>query len=168
MIIGHLPAGYLLAKSLASRLLGAAREMRAFVCAALLGAVFPDVDLLYFYGIDHRQHHHHTYWTHLPLVWIGLIIAAALWMRVQRDKLAPVLAMIFALNGFAHLLLDSIAGHIRWLAPFVDRPFSMFTVSAAYRPWWLNFVLHWTFLLETALLAAAVIVYVRARQRRSL
>jgi inner membrane protein len=56
MIIGHLPAGYLLAKSLAQRMVGSARA-GAFICAALLGSVFPDIDLIYFHWIDHRQHH---------------------------------------------------------------------------------------------------------------
>ena len=164
MIIGHLPAGYLLAKSLMQRMVGSARA-KAFICAALLGSVFPDIDLLYFYWIDHRRHHHHTYWTHFPIVWVGLALACVLWMRLRKDSLLPALALIFALNGCAHMVLDSIVGHIWWLAPFVDQSFSLFTVTRSHEPWWVNFLLHWSFLLETALLTAAVIVYVRGQQR---
>jgi hypothetical protein len=167
MIIGHLPAGYLLAKSLAGRLVAAKGSLPAFLCAALLGSVFPDIDLLYFYWIDHRQHHHHTYWTHFPIVWGTLAVASALWMRLRKDRMLPTLAFIFTLNGCAHMMLDSIVGDIWWLAPFVDQSFSLFTITRSYAPWWLNFLLHWSFLLETALLAAAVVVYVRGRQRRA-
>ena len=167
MMIGHLPAGYLFAKGLVHRLVAAGRDMPAFICAALLGSVFPDVDLVYFYLVDHRQHHHHIYWTHFPIVWITLAVTCAAWMRLRRGALLPALALIFALNGCVHMVLDSVVGHIWWLAPFVDRSFSLFDVARVHEPWWINFVLHWSFLLETALLAAAVIVYVRGRQRRA-
>jgi hypothetical protein len=33
-----------------------------------------------------------------------------------------------------HLVLDSIVGDIWWLAPFVDRRYSLFTVPAVYGP----------------------------------
>ena len=165
MIIGHLPAGYLIAKGLADRMIANARALPAFVCAGLLGSVFPDLDLFYFYWIDHRQHHHHTYWTHYPIVWLSLALASAVWVRARKGSLPAALSLIFALNGCAHMVLDSIVGHIWWLAPFVDQSFSAFTIARTHEPWWLNFVLHWSFVLETVLLTAAVVVYVRGRQR---
>src|SRR5262249_26358818 len=80
------------------------------------------------------------------VVWLGF-------GRTGRSGAA--LATIFSFNGFVHLLLDSIVGRIWWLAPFVDRPFSLFTVHGTYKPWWLNFMLHWSFALEIALLISA-------------
>jgi inner membrane protein len=65
-----------------------------------------------------------------------------------------------------HLCLDSIVGDIWWLAPFVDRPFSLFTVPALYQPWWLNFLLHWSFGLELGLVVWAVFVWQRGRDSR--
>jgi len=55
----------------------------------------------------------------------------------------------------AHLLLDTIVGDIWWFAPFIDKPFAFFTVPALYKPWWLNFLLHWSFALELAVFALA-------------
>lgn len=45
MFIAHLPAGYLLAKTIRLRTPG----RKAVMTAALLGAIAPDLDLFYFY-----------------------------------------------------------------------------------------------------------------------
>ena len=39
-----------------------------------------------------------------------------------------------------------------WFAPFIDKPFALASVPAVYHPWWLNFILHWSFMLEVAIL----------------
>lgn len=63
-------------------------------------------------------------------------------------------------------VLDSVVGDIWWFAPFVDRPFALFTVPALYKPWWLNFFLHWSFALELAICAWALATYRRRRRTR--
>jgi hypothetical protein len=161
MIIGHLPAGYIVSKLLAARLAADGVKGRLFVGAGMAGAIAPDVDMLYFYLVDQRQHHHHTYFTHFPVVWMALVLLSLLWMGSSRRTLGPALAFTFSLNGFIHLLLDSIVGDIWWLAPVVDRPFALFMVPALYQPWWLNFVLHWSFAFEIALIAGAAWLWQR-------
>jgi hypothetical protein len=162
LIIGHLPAGYIASRLLAVRLAADGVNERLFVATGMSGAIAPDLDMLYFYLVDQRQHHHHTYFTHVPIVWASMLLASVIfWMSAGRNKALAVLAVIFSLNGFIHLLLDSIVGDIWWLAPFVDRPFSLFTVPALYEPWWLNFVLHWSFGLELFLVAWAVLLWRR-------
>jgi len=54
-----------------------------------------------------------------------------------------------------HMVLDTAAGGIRWLWPWSDAELSLFHPAAQHRAWILNFVLHPSFLLEVALLAAA-------------
>lgn len=63
-----------------------------------------------------------------------------------------------------HMVQDSVVGDIWWFAPFIDRPFALFTVPALHTPWWLNFLLHWSFALELAICVGAVITF-RRRQR---
>ena len=75
----------------------------------------------------------------------------ALWHRQSSNSKVAPLAFMFCLAGFGHMLLDSIVGDIWWLAPFVNQPFVLFTVPALYQPWWLNFILHWSFGLELLL-----------------
>lgn len=156
MFIGHLPAGYLIGTTLVEKLGVAKDSVNRFLGWCMVGALAPDIDLLYFYLFDQRQHHHHTYFTHYPIVWAGLLAIAFVWFRLAPKKSTAVLAVAFCLNGFVHLLLDSIVGDVWWLMPFIDRPFSLFHIEGRYHPWWLNFILNWSFVLEILLVTAAV------------
>jgi len=151
MIIGHLPAGYVVSKLLFPYFESRGPALKAFLWAGVFGAIAPDLDMVYFHLVDHRQHHHHTYFTHFPIVWASLLLLSVIWFSAARIKMRAALATIFSINGFIHMLLDSIVGDIWWFAPFVDKPFAFFTVPALYKPWWLNFVLHWSFAVELAI-----------------
>jgi hypothetical protein len=168
MIIGHAPAGYITGVLLSKRICALGPARIAFLIAAVSGAIAPDVDMLYFHLLDHRQHHHHTYFTHWPVVWLACTAVALAWMHKRGNSRRAPLAFVFCLGGLIHMLLDSVVGHIWWLAPLVDRPFALWTVPAVYTPWWLNFLLHWSFALELALCASAWMLYrSRVRAERS-
>ena len=166
MIIGHLPAGYIASKLLFMRLAPPFASYPAFMCAGLLGAIAPDVDLLWFYLVDQRRQHHHLYFTHWPIVWLSFLALSVCWFRKAERREAPALAVIFSINGFIHMCLDSIVGDIWWFAPVIDKPFSLFTVPPVYKPWWFNFLLHWSMLLEVALAVLAIWLWGRAPKRR--
>ncbi len=163
MIIGHLPAGYIVSSLLHPRVAWAAHvTRRTFIAAGIAGALAPDLDMLYFHLVDHRQHHHHTYFTHYPSFWAALLVLSLLALMASRKATWAVAATIFTLNGFLHILLDTIVGDIWWFAPLDGAPFSFATVPARYQPWWLNFLLHWSFLLELALVVAAAVLWRRS------
>lgn len=147
MIIAHLPAGYIFSKLLTRKLADKDFDLRLITAACLLGAITPDLDMVYFYLIDNRQHHHHSYWSHYPIVWISLLLLFTLWFRRSSKQIA-FSGIIFSSAAFIHLLLDTIAGDIRWLAPFVNESFSIFVIPSTHNTWWLNFLLHWSFSLE--------------------
>lgn len=161
MITAHLPAGYIGAKLLAPRLGVSGRAFRPFLLAGLLGAVAPDFDLVYYFLIDQHQHHHHTLWPHFPIVWVSLLLLSVLWFRAGHGRSVAALAVIFSVNGLVHMVLDTVAGNIWWLMPFVNKPFVLFTVPPRYSPWWLSFILHWTFLFELAVIGWAVYLWRR-------
>lgn len=69
MIIGHLASGYVYSKLLSSRLASHGFATKSVMIAGIVGAIAPDFDMLYFYLVDNRQHHHHSYWSHFPIVW---------------------------------------------------------------------------------------------------
>ena len=46
--------------------------------------VAPDVDMLRFYLIDNREHRHHSYLTHRPIIWAGILCAG---IFVRRETL---------------------------------------------------------------------------------
>lgn len=162
MFIAHLPAGYLLGVGLDSL------KTRGVMAAALIGSIFPDLDLFYFYLVDGRQHNHHSYWIHYPIVWVSLLAVTGIWLFCRRRSYAALMAFVFSLGGVLHIFLDLFVGDIKLFAPFSERYYNMIPVKieAIYQPWWLNFILHWTFLLEVGIAAAAIAVWVIRRRRR--
>lgn len=159
MFIGHLPAGYITSKLLCPRFSSHDVASNRFIWAGVLGAMAPDFDMVYFYLVDHRQHHHHTYITHYPIIWITLLFLAIISFKMMRNPYASSLAVIFSLNGLIHMLLDSIVGDIWWFAPLAGKPFAFFTVPALYKPWWLSFIFHWSFALELVILVWAAYLW---------
>ena len=164
MLIAHLPAGYLIGRAFVK---GPSRESVAPLAAIMVGSVFPDVDLIYFYLFDHQRTHHHLYWTHVPAFWMAVLAGVLLAWAVKRELRPPVALWFFLLGVLSHLLLDSIIGDIYWLIPFGYQPFSLFTVHPRYSPWYLNFVFHWVFGVEVLLTAgAAALAYSDLRRMR--
>lgn len=159
MFFAHLPAGYISSKLLLPRFAPQGAVSKPFMLAGMIGAIAPDLDLFYFYLVDCRQYQHHTYFPHFPIVWISLLLISTIWLCTGRAKNHASLAIIFSLNGLIHMFLDTIVGGIWWLAPFVDRPFRFFSPPVLHKPWWLNFILHWSFALELAIVLWAVYIW---------
>jgi membrane-bound metal-dependent hydrolase YbcI (DUF457 family) len=158
VLIAHLPAGYLLATRAPNR--------RAFA-AVLAGAMVPDLDMLWFYFVDGGARHHHTYWTHTPWCWGVLGALAWIGLRAAGRARWASAALWVVLGVGLHLALDTLVGDIRWLAPFDERFISLFTVPAVPgRHWIVSFALHWSFLVELSLVAAAVGVWAGRRFAR--
>ena len=163
MIVAHLPAGFLLTTALGGR-------TRAQLAVGLAGSMAPDLDLLYFYTIDNCQHLHHSYWSHIPVFWLGLTVLVTIAYLGARQPLflRPVL-WLFLPNVFLHLLLDSVAGGIRWLYPVSQKSYCLFSVPSRCSHWLMNFLGHWTFLLEAAIVLFAMLVWIilyRSSRRR--
>lgn len=155
MFIAHLPAGYILSALSYRHFKPDHIERSRYLRAGLFGAVAPDLDMIYFYCFDHRAHPHHSYFSHFPSIWLLALALALIWQRCANRKISPWLMIVFATNGLLHMLMDCVAGDIYWLAPFVMKPFSLLTVDRVYEPWWLNFLLHRSFLLELLIVAWA-------------
>ncbi|MCP5075430.1 MAG: metal-dependent hydrolase [Rhodobacteraceae bacterium] len=152
MLIGHLPAGYLMTRSLGITL----AETR-LIAAGLIGSILPDIDMIRFWFLDNRQYHHHAYWTHKPLVWLAIFLVCWLAARAVGVRLPGWVKLGF--TGIAlHMCLDSISGDIRWLWPFVNEGFHFVTVTATHSQWVLSFMAHWTFKLEVAVWVAALVL----------
>ena len=167
VFIAHLPAGYIASKLLYRRVNPFEVSYPAFIIAGMLGAVAPDIDLLWFYLVDSR-HNHHTYFTHYPIFWLALLAISCTWYG-ETDRRGPAaLWCTFSLNGFIHLCLDSVVGDIWWFAPFIDQSFALAKVPATHKPWWLNFLLHWSMLIELAIVGWALRLWRGSPKRRAL
>ncbi|MDP2028344.1 MAG: peptidoglycan DD-metalloendopeptidase family protein [Thiobacillus sp.] len=153
MFFAHLPAGYLVSRALLHRC--PVVNPKWVLAAGMIGGAWPDIDLLYLYLLDATPQHHHTYWTHLPIAWLGI----SLWAWIASRERSPAFRLplaAFLLGWASHLLLDSVTGDIWWLYPLVDQPYSLAHVEAIYQPWWINFLLHWSMAIELAIIAVAL------------
>lgn len=151
MLTAHLPSGYLLARSLPA-------DIPALLPVALIGAVLPDLDMIWFHFVDNGAIHHHRYWVHVPAFWLAIAAVAlplAWWTGYLRS------ALVFFAAILIHMILDSIGGGILWAAPFSDHLYSLAIVPAAYDHWIVSFILHWTFLAELAIWLAALTLWLR-------
>jgi hypothetical protein len=157
MFIGHLPVGYFISTEINRKLshLGSDRDI---IVSGLVGSVLPDFDLLYYYLIDNCQHNHHSYLSHYPILWLSMLCLSVVFYRSNRGRMA-VLLILISINGFCHMLLDSVCGDILWFAPISYQAYSLIEIPALYEPWWLNYLLHWTFLFELLSCCAFVFYY---------
>ncbi len=164
MFIAHLPSGYIVARVLSKKINTMPYSWCWFVFSCLLGAIVPDLDLIYFYFWDQRAHHHHTYWSHYPIIWFGLLVSMGVLQKLFPSKNIVLYLFGFLFCGCLHLLLDSVVGDIWWGAPFIDQPFALATVHAVFSPWWLNFILHWSFLLEILITGWAIYLWFKNKK----
>jgi inner membrane protein len=154
MLTAHLPSGYILARMSRHR-------ARYLMPAALIGAVLPDLDMLWFHLVDQGAVHHHRYWPHIPLIWLGIAVVSLPILRYF-GLLAPGLVFFAAI--LLHMVLDTIAGGILWGYPINDTLFSLTVVPATYSHWITSFILHWTFLPEIAVWVWAIWLWTYRRQ----
>lgn len=163
MFIAHAPAGYIVSRLLSPVFERAGASYRPFVLLGMLGAIAPDFDLLWFVFIDHKQHDHHSYLTHFPITWLLAMVLSLLWLR--RHRAAGALAFSFSLGGFSHMILDTVTGGIRWLAPFSASEYVFFLPTRDFLAlWWFYFLFHWTFKLELAITLAALLFWLKPRR----
>ena len=153
MIVAHLPAGYLIAR--AWRRVAPHVPFRRLVFWAAIGAVAPDIDLVWAVFADHWAVHHHRYVTHWPLFWLAAI-AVAETVRRRIGGEVHVLA-VFVLGVASHLVLDWMVSDVWWAMPFADLPSHLLDIEPRYRPWYLNFVRHWSGGLDVGIAAAGML-----------
>lgn len=159
MLIGHLPAGYLLARAL--------RRGKLALWAGLIGSVFPDIDLLYSLLAGQQPQMHHSYWTHTPAFWLTLFVTTELGASLfSLARARPALRMFFA-GVLLHLCLDTITGGIAWMAPMSFQELSLFDFGTQ-GGWHLAATMrHWTFGFELVILGGATVAALTSRNKRA-
>ncbi len=134
MQYAHLPTGYIISNLLFKRFRKCQVSYKTFLCSGMIGAIAPDFDMIYFFFKDHIFHHTHRFYSHYPVIWLSLLLLSLLWMWLHNSHSQnPALAVIFTLNGFVHMFLDTIESPIYWLARpgSVGEPFCI----EQYLPW---------------------------------
>lgn len=162
MVLGHLPAGYPLTRAftgIASAKIPAGARSPWLLRLGLAASIAPDLDILYHYTIDQRQHLHHSYWTHMPFFWACVFALWGICAVRSRSVRSFLFLIILSANIFTHLILDTVAGGIEWLQPFSSRSIVLFPVSPVYHWWVWNYIFHWIFLFEVGIVTGAWILF---------
>lgn len=147
MFIGHLPAGYILARGLRAKGVSV-----PFAAGVLAGSIAPDVDMIWWTLVDSSVHHH-MFITHRPIVWAAILLIGVLTrLRVVQG---------IGIGALLHMLLDSIAGAISWGWPVWTESHPLVVVPATQDHWVLSFLVHWTFAVELAVVAVAAFLVFR-------
>ncbi len=164
MFIAHAPASYLFSRFLINHFLQDSftdKERAWLIAGCVLAGVLPDIDLLFFYLVDNRQHNHHSYLTHIPFFWVSLMSICFFISKVLNRKKLCVAVIVLTINLLLHFILDTLCGSIRWLYPFSLKAFSLVTIPATHHWWVWNFVLHWTFTIELLILTFAIYTFTK-------
>ncbi|WP_037037402.1 metal-dependent hydrolase [Pseudovibrio sp. JE062] len=159
MFIAHLPAGYLLGKA-ATRQLNL--KSRQLVLWTSIGSILPDADMLYFYLIDNQSTHHRHYFSHWPITWLMLLALSAILLS-RKSRLGVALFGV-SIGGLLHMVLDSVAAPVFWLAPFSKLQVEFIEIPAIYENYIWSFVLHWTFAIEILICSIAIGVFLKSRR----
>ncbi|SFT75060.1 inner membrane protein [Pseudovibrio denitrificans] len=159
MFIAHLPAGYLLGKAATKQLNLRSRQL---VLWTSIGGILPDADMLYFYLVDSQSTHHRHYLSHWPITWLALLALATILLS-KKSRLGVALFGI-SIGGLLHMILDSVAAPIFWLAPFSKLQVELIEIPAIYENYIWSFVLHWTFAIEILICSIAIGVFLKSRR----
>jgi inner membrane protein len=155
MIIAHLPAGYITCRLLFNKFKHRVDSPKAYLFWGLLGSVAPDFNHLYFWFFDIEQEHHRVF-THYPSFWEVLVIGSVLWLLVARRSQNPVSAFMFSIGGFIHMILDTVTGHVFWLAPISYKPFSIGNMVETANPCLVDHSPEWSYGIELVILVWAL------------
>ncbi len=163
MYFGHIPAGYLsvmaVEKFMGHKDAVATSRFQLLTLFGLLASVLPDVDMLYFYFVDHRQHLHHSYITHIPFYWF---LAGMFWflssLIIRRMKFG-IYGFVVMMNIALHLMLDTVGTGIKWFHPFSQQYVVFIHVPASHRWTVMSFITHWSFLFEVIIIFSALYCY---------
>jgi inner membrane protein len=160
MLFAHPFAGYLVTRPFWKKY-----QMDFLVPIGIIGSIFPDFDLAYFYLLDGERNLHHEYVTHAPFFYAVLAFLSFFVLYfIPKKKAWRLGALVFFVNVFVHLLLDTVVGSISWLVPFHVGVYRLFTLSYRYGHWVPNLVFHWTFLFELCLISAAIRLMIKDRK----
>ena len=166
MFLAHMPAGYVVSKFLLTQFRLSNSKTKILMFLGILGSIFPDFDMFYFYLIDNKQHGHHSYWTHIPFYWILLLGIGYAFAFINRSRTFVAATTVFIGCALLHLFLDTFAGGgIKWFYPFSNEYLHIFHIPPRYNYWVWNYIFHWTAFAELLLISLATITFWRTRKQ---
>jgi inner membrane protein len=101
----------------------------------------------------------------MPFFWTALFLLVMGICFVLKSHRLFYLSFVIYINLMLYLILDLVVGKTEWGWSFSTHAFFLFDVPTRYSPWILNFILHWTFTFELAILTVALWTYRRSNNK---
>lgn len=158
----HIPAGFIVCQLLIGRFKNRIQSYPLFFFWGLTGAILPDVDYLYQTFFDYQNYDHHYYFLHFPLFWSALLICSSAMVFLHKKKQTTTIAFMFSLNGFIHMILDSIEGRIFWLAPFSYKGYSASSLIRQRYPSFIDENPAWSSTVEAFIFFLALALFLKS------
>ena len=170
VILAHPAAGYLITAFWESNVNKPDRfglESWQLYCVGFVAASLPDVDMVYQLIFDPREVSHRLYWSHTPIYWLAIFLLVLSFLSFFGKKVHLYLARFVSVQVFAHLVLDSVVGGLRWFFPWSAQRYGLVpSLPGPYAERHLRILFHWTFLFEVVIIVAAL-CYFMQRQKRA-
>ncbi len=127
MIFAHGPLGFLcswIAKPLQKKFSFSKKTMYVLWGVGILGGIFPDADLFYYYIVDATASHRALF-THTPITYVLLLLVGGLitWLLKKYAWFAAVL--VFSVGALSHVLFDMIVSQVRVFSPLSESYFGV-------------------------------------------
>jgi hypothetical protein len=89
-----------------------------------------------------------------------LLTGSLIWLVSSKKSQTPVLVFMFSLNGFIHMILDSVPHKIFWLAPFSFRGFSLDSLLKSVAPSIIDEHPYWSYSIEAVIIFWALYLFI--------
>ena len=166
MLIGHLPAGYLLTRALMKKYKIPLNHW--WLGLGLLFSIAPDFDHIFNLLFQNNIYNHRLLPTHVPLTYLIILLIGLLIYRIK-PWLWLKWGMIIALpNLILHLILDTPFVGIKWIWPFYPKLVGIYNVNITAGIIVPNYYHYWYWYLEIILWLAAVITVIKSYKKGEL
>ena len=155
MLIGHLPVGYFVTRSLIKKLKLPTNKL--WLGLGLMAAILPDFDIAYTILIKESLGSHRYYNTNYPAIYLILLaLSIIVYFLIRKEWLKLGIIIVFV-NIFIHLLIDTVFVGIKWFWPFYDNLIGIYNVGLTGGVIVENYFTHWYWYLEIVLWIAATV-----------
>ena len=138
MLFAHAPAGFLLSYAFKKRWSPNLNKKQIIIAVifGVIGSLFPDVDL-FFYYLFSATFSHHEIFTHGIFFYVVIFLFFYLLSRLLAKPVLKIYGTLFFLGVASHLLVDSLGAGVVWLYPFSKQLFGLLSLEF-YRASWLG------------------------------
>jgi len=123
---------------------------------AMIGGIFPDVDLFYYYFFSATFSHHEVF-THSFFIYLVFFVVIFFIGLILKNHFIKIAGFLFFSGVVTHLLADSIGAGIVWLYPFSQALFGLdnfawYNLGFGYNYFAINYILEGTIFFILALI----------------